>query len=148
MERARLRMSETMHKADWRARVCRGAGVLVLLAGVLFAAGLCVADTPHDSPVSGSMHSTLSDPAFWSRFQFGFTLVYHDLFPQPTMGLGWFLVNWKWRALKTGDEKYNQAVRFWAKIFGLNLPWALSPVSAWNFSSVRTGLAFPDTPEG
>src|SRR3984957_16586693 len=62
----------------------------------------------------------LSDPAFWSRFQFGFTLIYHYLFPQPTMGLGWFLVYWKWRALKTGDDKYNQAVRFWAKIFGLN----------------------------
>jgi cytochrome d ubiquinol oxidase subunit I len=31
-----------------------------------------------------------------------------------------FLVYWKWRALRTGDEKYNQAVRFWAKIFGLN----------------------------
>jgi hypothetical protein len=95
-------MSETMHKADWRARVCRAVGVLVLLVGVLFAAGLCVADTPHDSPVSGGMNSTLSDPAFWSRFQFGFTLVYHYLFPQLTMGLGWFLVYWKWRAIKTG----------------------------------------------
>jgi cytochrome bd-type quinol oxidase subunit 1 len=42
------------------------------------------------------------------------------LFPQFTMGLGWFLVYWKWCALKTGDEKYNQAVRFWAKSFGLN----------------------------
>jgi hypothetical protein len=66
------------------------------------------------------MNSSLSDPAFWSRFQFGFTLTYHYLFPQLTMGLGWFLVYWKWRALKTGDEKYNRAVRFWAKIFGLN----------------------------
>jgi cytochrome d ubiquinol oxidase subunit I len=36
------------------------------------------------------------------------------------MGLAWFLVYWKWRALRTGDEKYNDAVRFWAKIFGLN----------------------------
>ena len=36
------------------------------------------------------------------------------------MGLAWFLVYWKWRALRTGDEKYNQAARFWAKIFGLN----------------------------
>jgi cytochrome d ubiquinol oxidase subunit I len=36
------------------------------------------------------------------------------------MGLAWFLVYWKWRALRTGDDKYNQAVRFWAKIFGLN----------------------------
>jgi len=66
------------------------------------------------------MNSTLSDPAFWSRFQFGFTLTYHYLFPQLTMGLAWFLVYWKWRALRSGDEKYNDAVRFWAKIFGLN----------------------------
>ena len=66
------------------------------------------------------MNSNLVDPAFWSRLQFGFTLTYHYLFPQLTMGLAWFLVYWKWRALQTGDEKYNQAVRFWAKIFGLN----------------------------
>ena len=66
------------------------------------------------------MNSNLVDPAFWSRLQFAFTLTYHYLFPQLTMGLAWFLVYWKWRALQTGDEKYNQAVRFWAKIFGLN----------------------------
>jgi cytochrome d ubiquinol oxidase subunit I len=66
------------------------------------------------------MSTGLSDPAFWSRFQFAFTLVYHYLFPQLTMGLAWFLVYWKWRALKTGNDEYNKAVRFWAKIFGLN----------------------------
>jgi|SRR5579864_4133326 len=66
------------------------------------------------------MNSSISDPAFWSRFQFGFTLTYHYLFPQLTMGLALFLVYWKWRALRTGDEKYDKAVRFWAKIFGLN----------------------------
>ena len=66
------------------------------------------------------MSSTVYDPAFWSRFQFAFTIVYHYLFPQLTMGLAWFLVYWKWRALRTGDETYDQAVRFWAKIFGLN----------------------------
>ena len=66
------------------------------------------------------MNSGLSDPAFWSRLQFAFTLTYHYLFPQLTMGLAWFLVFWKWRALRTGDGEYNQAVRFWAKIFGLN----------------------------
>jgi len=66
------------------------------------------------------MNSNLYDPAFWSRFQFAFTIVYHYLFPQLTMGLAWFIVYWKWRALRTGDEKYNRAVRFWAKIFGLN----------------------------
>jgi cytochrome bd ubiquinol oxidase subunit I len=66
------------------------------------------------------MNSNLSDPAFWDRFQFAFTLIYHYLFPQLTMGLAWFLVYWKWRALKTGNEEYNKAARFWAKIFGLN----------------------------
>jgi cytochrome d ubiquinol oxidase subunit I len=66
------------------------------------------------------MNSILNDPGFWSRLQFAFTITYHYLFPQLTMGLAWFLVYWKWRALRTADEKYNQAVRFWAKIFGLN----------------------------
>src|SRR6266849_55255 len=66
------------------------------------------------------MNSIFNDPGFWHRLQFGFTIVYHYLFPQLTMGLAWFLFYWKWRALRTGDEKYNQAVRFWAKIFGLN----------------------------
>ena len=66
------------------------------------------------------MKSTFTDPAFWSRLQFGFTITYHYLFPQLTMGLAWFIVYWKWRALRTGDDTYNQAARFWAKIFGLN----------------------------
>ena len=66
------------------------------------------------------MNQAVSDPAFWHRLQFAFTITYHYLFPQFTMGLAWFLVYWKWRALRTGDEKYNDAVRFWAKIFGLN----------------------------
>jgi cytochrome d ubiquinol oxidase subunit I len=62
----------------------------------------------------------MTDPAFWHRLQFAFTITYHYLFPQLTMGLAWFLVYWKWRALRTGDERYAAAARFWAKIFGLN----------------------------
>ena len=62
----------------------------------------------------------MDDPALWHRLQFAFTITYHYLFPQLTMGLAWFLVYWKWRALRTGDERYAAAVRFWAKIFGLN----------------------------
>ena len=62
----------------------------------------------------------MSDALFWHRLQFAFTITYHYLFPQLTMGLAWFLVYWKWRALRTGDERYNRAAGFWAKIFGLN----------------------------
>src|SRR5260370_3944642 len=56
----------------------------------------------------------------WSGLKFAFTITFHYLLPRLTMGLAWFLVYWKWRALRTGDEKYNDAARFWAKIFGLN----------------------------
>ena len=62
----------------------------------------------------------MDDALFWHRLQFAFTITYHYLFPQLTMGLAWFLVYWKWRALRTGNEQYNRAARFWAKIFGLN----------------------------
>ena len=62
----------------------------------------------------------MDDPSFWHRLQFGFTIVYHYLFPQLTMGLALFIVLWKWRALRTGDARYDRAARFWAKIFGVN----------------------------
>ncbi len=62
----------------------------------------------------------MSDGLIWHRIQFAFTLTYHYLFPQLTMGLAWFIVYWKWRALRTGREEYNVAARFWAKIFGIN----------------------------
>ena len=64
-------------------------------------------------------HLIMDDAAFWHRLQFAFTITYHYLFPQLTMGLAWFLVYWKWRALRTGDERYADAARFWARIFGL-----------------------------
>jgi cytochrome d ubiquinol oxidase subunit I len=63
---------------------------------------------------------TMDNALFWHRLQFAFAITYHYLFPQLTMGLAWFLVYWKWRALSTGEERYNQAAQFWAKIFGLN----------------------------
>jgi cytochrome bd ubiquinol oxidase subunit I len=62
----------------------------------------------------------VSDLAYWHRLQFAFTVTYHYLFPQVTMGLVWFLVYWKWRALRSGDEQAASAARFWGRIFGLN----------------------------
>ena len=61
----------------------------------------------------------MDDPAFWHRFQFAFTITYHYLFPQFTMGVAWFVVMWKWRALRTGDSVHAEAARFWARLFGL-----------------------------
>ena len=54
------------------------------------------------------------------RLQFAFTVTYHYLFPQLTMGLAPLIVILKTLALKTKDERYAAAARFWAKIFGIN----------------------------
>jgi cytochrome bd ubiquinol oxidase subunit I len=54
------------------------------------------------------------------RLQFAFTITFHYIFPQLTMGLALLLVYLKTKALQTGDEHYNRAARFWARIFGIN----------------------------
>jgi cytochrome bd ubiquinol oxidase subunit I len=54
------------------------------------------------------------------RLHFAFTVTFHYLFPQLTMGLALLIVILKTMALRTGDEHYNRSARFWAKIFGVN----------------------------
>ena len=54
------------------------------------------------------------------RLHFAFTVTFHYLFPQLTMGLALLIVILKTMALRTGDEHYNSSARFWAKIFAVN----------------------------
>ena len=54
------------------------------------------------------------------RLHFAFTVTFHYIFPQLTMGLALLLVYLKTKALRTGDEHYNRAARFWAKVFEIN----------------------------
>jgi cytochrome d ubiquinol oxidase subunit I len=54
------------------------------------------------------------------RLQFAFTNTFHYIFPQLTMGLALLLVILKTMALRTGDARYSQCARFWAKIFAIN----------------------------
>jgi cytochrome d ubiquinol oxidase subunit I len=54
------------------------------------------------------------------RIHFGFTITFHYLFPQLTMGLALLIVVMKTIALRTRNERYNEAARFWAKIFAIN----------------------------
>ena len=60
------------------------------------------------------------DGALWHRIQFAFSITYHYLFPQLTMGLALLIVVLKVLALRTGNERFNEVARFWAPIFGLN----------------------------
>ena len=62
----------------------------------------------------------MSDPLFWHRLQFGFTITYHYLFPQLTMGLALLIVVLKGLGLRTGRAEYADAARFWIRIFALS----------------------------
>src|SRR5580765_5688828 len=62
----------------------------------------------------------MSDPLLWHRLQFAFTIIYHYLFPQLTMGLALLIVVLKAIGLATGRTTWDDAARFWIRIFGLN----------------------------
>src|SRR5690242_15499709 len=60
------------------------------------------------------------DALAWNRTQFGFTVTYHYLFPQLTMGLALLIVIFKVMAVRLGSERHNEVARFWGGLFGLN----------------------------
>jgi len=62
----------------------------------------------------------VSNPLFLHRLQFAFTLVYHYLFPVLTMGLALLIVIMKALGLRRGGDRWNDAARFWIRIFGIN----------------------------
>ena len=58
------------------------------------------------------------DALILHRWQFGFTITYHYIFPQLTMGLALLVVVLKTMGLR-GDTVADSAARFWLKIFGV-----------------------------
>jgi cytochrome d ubiquinol oxidase subunit I len=54
------------------------------------------------------------------RFQFAFTITYHYLFPQLTMGLALLIVILKGVALRTGNAQVDAGARFWIRLFAIN----------------------------
>ena len=54
------------------------------------------------------------------RIHFAFTIVFHYLFPQLTMGLAPLIVILKTIALRAENKTYNEAAHFWARIFAIN----------------------------
>jgi cytochrome bd ubiquinol oxidase subunit I len=62
----------------------------------------------------------MGDPLFLHRLQFAFTILFHYLFPVLTMGLALLIVVMKALGLRAGGERWNDAARFWIRIFGIN----------------------------
>jgi cytochrome d ubiquinol oxidase subunit I len=62
----------------------------------------------------------MSDALLIHRIHFAFTITFHYLFPQLTMGLAPLIVIFKTAYLRSGNELFNRSARFWARIFGIN----------------------------
>src|SRR5438445_10413242 len=62
----------------------------------------------------------MANQLLWHRIQFGFSVTFHYLFPQLTMGLALLIVTLKIIGLGRRDERYHETARFWGRLFGLN----------------------------
>ena len=62
----------------------------------------------------------MEDMLFYDRLQFAFTITFHYIFPQLTMGLSLIIVFYKGLYLRNKLEKYNDAAKFFMKIFAIN----------------------------
>lgn len=79
------------------------------------------------------------DALILARMQFAANITFHILFPTITIALGWLLLFFRWRWLRTqrsGDSVHAQgwldAYRFWTKVFALT--FALGVVSGITMS--------------
>ena len=67
------------------------------------------------------------DALVLARIQFAANITFHILFPTITIALGWALLFFRLRWLKTQDKAWLMAYRFWTKVFALS--FALGVVS-------------------
>src|SRR6202790_3358886 len=117
-----MRIVETMQKADRPAIISRVTGVVLILAGVLLAAGLCTA-TPQDNSVTSifDSHSTPADSIrHLSLFILGVTgLIFLVVFSL----LSYVVVKFRGRA---ADKEHEPA-----QVYGstqIELAWTIIPI--------------------
>ncbi len=72
------------------------------------------------------------DALILARMQFAANITFHILFPTITIALGWVLLFFRLRWLKTRDDAWLMAYRFWTKVFALT--FALGVVSGITMS--------------
>ena len=72
------------------------------------------------------------DALILARMQFAANITFHILFPTITIALGWTLLFFRLRWLRTRDEAWLMAYRFWTKVFALS--FALGVVSGITMS--------------
>ncbi len=92
----------------------------------------------------------LHDHLFLSRLQFGFTAMFHIIWPVLTIGLSIFLLVLEVLWLKTGKQLYRDHARFWMRLFLLNfavgvvtgIPMEFQFGTNWSYFSLAGGDIF------
>src|ERR1700678_3862964 len=82
------------------------------------------------------------------RLHFAFTVTFHYIFPQLTMGLALLIVVLKSLALIKRDELYGSAARFWARIFAINFAVGVVTGIPMEFQFGTNWAAFSKTAGG
>ncbi len=90
----------------------------------------------------------MSDPVTIDRLLFAFTVTYHYLFPQLTMGLALLIFALKTAALRTGSAHLDRAARFWARIFAINFAVGVVTGIPMEFQFGTNWAAFSKTAGG
>ena len=72
------------------------------------------------------------DALILARMQFAANITFHILFPTISIALGWTLLFFRLRWLRSGDDAWLMAYRFWTKVFALT--FALGVVSGITMS--------------
>ncbi len=72
------------------------------------------------------------DALLLARIQFAANMTFHILFPTISISLGWVLLFFKLRFVKTGQQHWMDAYQFWVKIFALT--FAMGVVSGITMS--------------
>ena len=60
------------------------------------------------------------DPVLLARLQFAFTITFHIIFPSFTIGLSAYIATLGALWLRSGNDRYQQLMRFWTKIFAVS----------------------------
>jgi cytochrome d ubiquinol oxidase subunit I len=83
------------------------------------------------------------DPVLLARFQFGFTISFHIVFPAITIGLGSYLAVLEGLWLLKKDEVYLDLYHFWSKAFAVNFGMGVVSglVMAYQFGTNWSGFS-------
>ena len=60
------------------------------------------------------------DPVMLARLQFAFTVMFHIIFPTFTIGTSAYIATLGAMWLRSGDDRYQQLMRFWTRIFAVS----------------------------